>query len=84
MKPNIETNYGKSGRIDAPRSTHATKRWVKENADFQVWLKEQEGAEFIRKTPMSMLNNYEGKVIPIPASAVSDFIFGCCWKFSSD
>jgi len=60
VKPNVETNYGKSGRIDAPRSTHATKRWVKENADFQVWLKEQEGAEFIRKTPMSMLNNYEG------------------------
>ncbi|CAG5089174.1 Oidioi.mRNA.OKI2018_I69.PAR.g12114.t1.cds [Oikopleura dioica] len=60
VKPNVETDYGRSGRIDAPRSKHATKRWVKENADFQVWLKEQEGAEFIRKTPMSMLNNYEG------------------------
>lgn len=61
VKPNVETDYGRSGRIDAPRSKHATKRWVKENADFQVWLKEQEGAEFIRKTPMSMLNNYEGR-----------------------
>lgn len=60
VKPNVETDYGKSGRIDAPRSAHATNRWLKENKDFELWLKDQEGAEFIRSTPMSMLNNYDG------------------------
>ena len=62
LKPNVETNYNQRGRIDARRPEFAIKKWVEANEDWKLWLKHQEGAEFIRNTPMTMVNYYRGTV----------------------
>jgi hypothetical protein len=60
VKSNVETDFNRSGRIDAPRPKFATQRWLKSNEEFKLWMKNQEGAEFVRETPLTMLNHYKG------------------------
>ena len=60
VKSNVETNFNQSGRIDARRPDFAIRRWTQSNQEYLDWLKNQEGAEFVRSTPMTMLNHYKG------------------------
>ena len=49
--PNIETNFGKSGRIDARRPEHSLEGWKKTMREYERWLEPQKKASFIRKLP---------------------------------
>ena len=60
LNPQVETDFNRSGRIDAPRAYSATQRWLETDQEYKIWLKNQEGAEFIRKVPLTMVNNYAG------------------------
>ena len=60
LNSQVETDFNRSGRIDAPRAYSATQRWLESDQKYKLWLKNQEGAEFIRKVPLTMVNNYAG------------------------
>ena len=55
LNPNIETNFGRSGRIDAPRPTRDKLSWEGTMQKYEDYLVPQKDAEFIRKLPTSML-----------------------------
>ena len=61
LNPQVETDFNRSGRIDAPRAYSATQRWLQADEEYKLWLKNQEGAEFIRNTPLTMINHNQGK-----------------------
>ena len=58
--PNVETNFNSSGRIDARRPEFAISKWLESNRKMEEWMEHQKGAEFVRNTPMTMLNHYQG------------------------
>ena len=55
LNPNIETNFGRSGRIDAPRPARDKYSWEGTMEKYEKYLEPQKDAEFIRKLPTTML-----------------------------
>ena len=55
LDPNIETNFGRSGRVDAPRPKRDQLAWTRKMEEYDEWLEPQKEAEFVRNLPASML-----------------------------
>jgi len=60
VNPNVETNFNSSGRIDARRPEFAIRKWTEANRKMAEWMEHQKGAEFVRNTPLTMINHYKG------------------------
>jgi len=55
LDPNIETNFGRSGRVDAPRPKRDQLAWTRKMEEYDEWLEPQKEAEFVRNLPAAML-----------------------------